>query len=226
MTYTIDSKPPCAETEIDLLQRGFNYMEIARMTGARQWSISERNRIIYKIDIWEAFKGRIERDGIPNRLTAPDEFCNWFTGFFDGEGSIIVFTRPTTGNPKYFEYRLGIRIEIRDDDISTITRIKDNLKVGRIHFHKRNGASNPAVSWNCEKVDDLAEVIIPLFDNHPLYTKKVKEYVIWKPLVIQRYIDTLGGYSNRHRIPDEHRIAFKDAIKAISEIRTYRVRIA
>jgi hypothetical protein len=63
--------------------------------------------------------------------------------------------------------------------------------------------------------------MIPLLDNYPLYSKKAQEYAIWKPLVIQRYITTLGGYSNRRAIPDDQRAAFHDGIKLIKEIRTY-----
>jgi hypothetical protein len=70
-------------------------------------------------------------------------------------------------------------------------------------------------------VQDLAEVIIPLFERYPLYTKKSKEFAIWKPIVLQRYITTLGGYSNRSGIPDEERAAFNQALERIKQIRTY-----
>lgn len=211
-----------ASRERELLLSGFSYTEVANVTGGRVKSISERNRLVYKINIWEAFKNRIERDGIPNRFTAGDEFGYWFSGFFDGEGCIVAFTRQCTRS-KYSEFRLSVRIMVRDDDFNVIKRIQDNLQVGHISRGKSHGATNPTVAWTCERVQDLAEVIIPLFDNYPLYTKKAKEYAIWKPVVIQRYIATLGGYSNRRGIPEDQRIAFYQAIEAISLIRTYRI---
>lgn len=224
MSYVNSSQIPTAtaERERNLLLSGFSYLEIAAITGAKVKTISERNRLVYKIDIWKAFERRIKTNGIANRLTIGDDFGYWFSGFFDGEGSIITFTRPCTGRSIYSEFRLGVRIQIRDDDTQAIVRIQDNLKVGRVSFHPRHGAGNPTVAWTCERIQDLGEVIIPLFDRYPLYTKKAKEYAIWKPVVLQRYIDTLGGYSNRHSIPEDHREAFYGAIEAISKIRDYR----
>ena len=222
MGYRVDSQidPAVAQREVELLQRGFSYKEIAALTGVRAKTVSERNRLVYKIDIWEAFRRRIEREGIPNRLAVSDAFGYWFAGFFDGEGSIIAFTRPTK-DPRYAEYRLGVRIQVRDDDAQLITRIYDNLQVGRVAHHPGHGKTNPTVSWTCERVEDLAEVIVPLFDRYPLHSKKAKEYAIWKPIVLQRYITTLGGYSNRRGIPDDERAAFNQAIEAIANIRAY-----
>jgi hypothetical protein len=209
-----------------MLLAGLSYTEIANLTGARVKTISERNRLIYKVDIWEAFKRRIERDGIPERLTVSDAFGFWFSGFFDGEGSITAFTRPSTARPQYSEYRLHVRIMIRDDDADAITRIQDNLKVGIVTRRKRHGSINPTIAWHCERIQDLAEVIVPLLDRYPLYTKKAKEFAVWKPIVMQRYITTLGGYSNRSGIPDDERRAFHNAIDAIAKIRTYRAALA
>lgn len=223
MSYGVKSDRDSAVmvAERELLIAGFNYAEVAAKTGGRVKSISERNRLVHKVDIWEAFKRRIERDGITNRLTAPKEFCSWFTGFFDGEGCIVAFTRPHSRNPDYSEFRLQLRIMIRDDDLDTIRHIQNNLKVGISYRRKGNGNANPAVAWVCERLQDLAEVMIPLLDNHPLHTKKAKEYAIWRPLVIRRYLATLGGYSNRRGVTGDELAAFHDAIHAIGKVRTY-----
>lgn len=224
MAYHGGSKldPALVERERALLLAGLSYPEISALTGGRTKTILERNRVIYKIDIWEAFQRRIDRDGIPNRLAISDAFGYWLSGFFDGEGCITIFTRPCTGRPQYAEYRLHVRIMVRDDDAGAITRIKDNLHVGRVYRVAGHGGVNPVIAWHCERVQDLAEVIIPLFDRYPLYTKKAKEFAIWKPIVLQRYVSTLAGYSNRHAMPENERLAFHQALKAIADIRTYR----
>ncbi len=214
----IDSE--LARTECNLLQAGFSYTEIAKTTGNRIKTISERNRLIYKIDIWEAFQRRIKLNGIPNRLSISDNFGYWFSGFFDGEGTITAFSRVAT-DPRYREYRLSIRIMLRDDDADVITRIYNNLKIGNISRHKQKGNTKPAIAWCVERIKDLTEIIIPLFDNYSLYSKKAKEYSIWKPLVIQRYITTLGGYSNRKGIPKTERTQFLQGIELIKQIRSY-----
>lgn len=211
-----------ASRERELLSSGFSYAEVAEITGGRIKSISERNRLVYKINIWEAFENRIRLNGAPNRLSVSDDFGYWFSGFFDGEGCIFAFTRQVRGT-KYSEFRLSVNISIRDDDAGAITRIQNNLKVGVISRGRNHGNTNPTIAWRCERVKDLAEVIVPLFDHYPLYTKKAKEFAIWKPIVLQRYINTLGGYSNRRGIPEDQRIAFREAIDAIKKIRTYRI---
>jgi|SRR5579864_8644141 len=214
--------PATFKAETELLRAGRSYTEVAAITGGRVKSISERNRLVYKIDIWEAFKRRIERDGIPNRLDVSDAFGYWFMGFFDGEGTITLFTRPCTANPRYSEYRMSVKIMVRDDDANTIYHIKNNLKVGCVHHTTRKqGTINPTIAFIVEDIKDLTEVVIPLFDRYPLYTKKAKEYTIWKSIVIARYLTTLGGYSNRHSIPENERLAFHEALEAIKKIRTY-----
>jgi hypothetical protein len=214
--------PETAECEKDWLSQGISYPEIAGITGGRAKSIAERNRLVYKIDIWEAFARRVERDGMEDMLPSRIEpFCYWFSGLFDGEGTFIVFTRPCTARPQYSEYRLGIRIMLRDDDSRVIDVIKHNLQIGAISRRRANGNSNPAIAWTCERVKDLAEIIVPLFNKHPLQSKKAEEFAIWKNLVAHRYVDTLGGYSNRRRIPDDHRAAFREGLEAIRRIRTY-----
>jgi hypothetical protein len=214
--------PSIFALEAELLRAGLSYTEIAARTGQRIKTISERNRIIHKINIWEAFRRRIKREGVPNRLKILDSFGFWFAGFFDGEGSIVVYTRNRMPDLRYAEYRLAVRIMIRDDDAHVITSIKDNLQVGHVSRQRRNGTINPAIAWTCERIQDLAEVIIPLFDRYPLQTKKAQEYALWRPLVMQRYITTLGGYSNRSGIPNNERAAFHKALEDIQRIRMYR----
>lgn len=206
--------------ERDLLLAGLSYLEIAKQAGQRQRTVSERNRLIHKINIWDAFARRCDREGIPCRMPSDGGFCSWFTGFFDGEGCIVVMTRPCTGRPQYSEFRLQVRIQIREDDAGTIAHILRGIGCGRTATHKASGPrARPSVSWYCEAINDLAEVIVPVFDAFHLHTKKSREYAIWRPLVMRRYVDTLGGRSSRNGVKPEYEAAFKRAIDAIREIR-------
>lgn len=216
-----DANAAAYARERDLLLSGLSYLEISEKTGQRQRTVSERNRLIHKVNIWDAFAVRCEREGIPSRMPQDAAFCSWFTGFFDGEGCIVAMTRPCTGRAQYSEFRLQVRIQIREDDAGTIDYIIQNIACGRTAKHKSGNTVNsrPSVSWYCETINDLAEVIVPLFDTFQLHTKKAREYVIWRPLVIRRYMDTLGGRSNRKGVKAEYYTAFKDAMQAIHDIR-------
>ncbi|MEW6213300.1 MAG: LAGLIDADG family homing endonuclease [Acidobacteriota bacterium] len=222
MSYTGESNlnGSVHQREREMLLAGFSYTEIAQATGGRIKSISERNRLVYQIDIRDAFVRRIEREGIPVRLNVTDAFGYWFSGFFDGEGCLGVMSRRRKDG--YFERRLGIQIMLRDDDVDAIRRIKDNLKIGLVYeTSKPNRTTNPKATFRVEKIQDLAEIIIPLFEKYPLYTKKGREFTIWKRLVVAQYVSTLGGYSQRTSRPDEYNAAFDEGMNAIREIRTY-----
>lgn len=209
--------------ERDLLLSGLSYAEIAEQTGQRARTVSERNRVIHKVNIYDAFAERIRREGMPTRMPTDMLSLAWLVGILDGEGSFIVFTRACTGRPQYSEFRLGVRVQVRADDRGIITAIRDITGVGRIADHIANGRTNVSVSWACEKINDLAEVIVPILDTIPLRSKKAREYAVWQPLVIRRYLDTMGGYSNRLGVSEEYRAAFQSAIEAIADIRTFPV---
>lgn len=216
------------DRERELLHSGMSYHAIAALTGERVGTLKERNRLVYKINIYEAFRQRIEREGVPNRLSVSDDFGHYFSGFFDGEGCIVAFHRRRTDRAKsYPEFRLALQIAIRDDDSQVLEYIRDNLG-GRIHWQKarENSKTNASVRWVFEHVKDLAEVIIPLLDKYPLRSKKRREYEIWRPLVMQRYISTLAGETARGgAVSDEFEREFIAAVSAISAIRQYSHRV-
>ena len=63
----------------------------------------------------------------------------------------------------------------------------------------------------------MAEIALPLFAKYPLLSKKAQEFEVFRRLVIQRYVATLGG---RRR-----RAAFVDAVdveEALAVIRAKR----
>ena len=71
MSYTSDSKldKPIHQKERELLLAGFSYAEVADALNVRHKSVSERNRLVYGINIQDAFRRRIDRNGIPNRYS-------------------------------------------------------------------------------------------------------------------------------------------------------------
>jgi len=223
MSYTKDSKIDSLThaREREMLLAGRSYAEVAEATGARHRSISERNRLVYGINLRDAFESRVEREGLPNRLNTSDSFGYWFSGFFDGEGHLGVSTRRRDNGCT--ERRLLVQIMLRDDDMSVLHYIEENLGVGFIYATKGHGATNPKGTFRVERVKDLAEVMVPLFEKYPLHSKKSREFVIWKELVRTSYTSTLGGYSQRANTPQAHSDAFSEGLIAIRQIRTYAV---
>src|SRR5262249_22216157 len=120
------------------------------------------------------------------------------------------------------EYRLGLRIQLRRDDRAMLEFVHTHLGIGRLCDLPANaGNSKASTSWRCEKISDLAEVLVPLFDAIPLRSKKAGEFAIWRRLVLQRYTDTMAGYTTRAGTGEEYRATFQQAIKLISDIRSF-----
>lgn len=217
MPYTHETKLTVAhQTERDMLIRGFSYAEIAAATGGRHASIKERNRLVYGIDLRAAYEARVERDGIPNRYAGGDAFGFWFAGYFDGEGCLTVFDR-TRG--RYSERRVGVQIACRNDDVGVLDEIYSTLGIGVRWLSKANGTTSPACNWRVESVADLAEVMLPLFDHYPMRSKKRLEYAIWRRLVVNQYVNTLGGTATRVGASEEEHAAFQRARQEIRDIR-------
>lgn len=225
MAYTGERllKSDIAQQEIKLLKNGFSYKRVSKITGTKIGTLKERNRLVYNIDIYSAFRKRIDRNGIPQSLSVSDDFGHYFAGFFDGEGTLVVWhRRRNRGKKSYPEFRLSIQITVRKDDVNVLEYIMDNIG-GNIYknIHK-NSPTNPAATWRKENIKELAENIVPLFDKYPLHTKKSREYEIWKPLVNQRYIATLGGETQRGGpISDTFEESFIKAVDRIKSIRKF-----
>src|SRR3990167_5597312 len=202
--------------ERELLLAGFSYSKIAESTGEKLGTIKERNRLIYGVDLRNAFRTRMEREGIKSRNVIGSAFGNWFSGYFDGEGCFTIFYRERDGSP---ERRVGVQIACRYDDTDVIRYIQKTLGVGVVWQSKSKGITNEAINWRVERATDLAEVVLPIFDTYPLRSKKRLEYQIWRPLVINQYVNTLGGTSTRVGATKEENAFFKSSLEKIRKIR-------
>jgi hypothetical protein len=96
--------------------------------------------------------------------------------------------------------------------------IRDTLG-GSTWTTKAKGTTRPARNWRIESAADLAEIILPIFDAYPLRSKKRLEYNIWRGLVLNQYVNTLGGTSTRVGAAVEENTAFQLALQDIRKIR-------
>jgi hypothetical protein len=124
---------------------------------------------------------------IPSRLTVSDEFGYWLSGLFDGEGCFL-FQNTVHGKTTI---ALKIKIALRNDDRDVIDYIYKHLGCGSIYANEYRAenykAHRPWVELRVQKIADLAEVIVPLFDHYPLHTKKAQEFALWRAIVMRRY---------------------------------------
>jgi len=93
-----------------------------------------------------------------------DQFARWFSGFVDGEGSFQVFL-----DRSYLRVMFRIRLHI--DDIAILYRIQEFLGVGKVQIN------NNSCVFVISRLDDLKNVLLPLLDQHNLFTTKWLDYL-------------------------------------------------
>lgn len=94
-------------------------------------------------------------------------------------------------------------------------------KDGYINYHKPEIGKNAQIGWQCRRLKDLAEVIIPVFEKIPLRTKKGKEFLMWKDLILQRYVDTCGGRFRSGGTRQSYHLLFDETEQSLRKMRGY-----
>lgn len=193
--------PEQGAEERRLLEFGLTIKDVAAKVGRSPKRLEERNRLLYQIDLRAAFQRRIERDGIPIRLSIDASFGWWFAGLFDGEGHFVIdLRRPRArGNRELY---LGLNVYLRDDDAAVLEHVHSTLG-GRFRVNPKNNVAQ----WRLRGIQNLAEIAVPLFEQYPLRSKKAEEFDLFRRLVLQRYIATLGGRRRRVPLQDLEEIA-------------------
>lgn len=109
-------------------------------------------------------------------------WCSWFTGLVDGEGCFEIQNRPHPGCRTGYESRVRLAIQLRADDHAVLEEIHRTLRIGHLYPTEQKG-HNPTVKWQVADNSACYFVLIPLFDQYPLKSKKHRDYLIWKEAV-------------------------------------------
>ena len=99
---------------------------------------------------------------------------NWLSGFVTGEGNFYVNIQKSKSN-------LGSKINLRfqisqhERDLKLIDLLIKYLGSGKIY----KGSKNRVVSLTIYKFSDIINLIIPFFEQNPLYGVKVLDFIDW-----------------------------------------------
>jgi hypothetical protein len=124
--------------------------------------------------------------GIRHELDVRDEQfvsdeVGWrFASLVDGEGCFDI--RAKTGG-----CGCSLVLLMRADDRPLLERMRDELGgLGRIRVYPKRGNRQPTVVWAIHR---RAEVLwlTELFDLYPLWSKKAKDYGVWREAAIAWY---------------------------------------
>ena len=101
---------------------------------------------------------------------------HYVVGFVDGEGCFSI-TLNKNGS-RLPEARLIFEIELREDDLPILERIKEVLDCGNIYHLKysRYEKWRPHYKYKVSNFRDISEKVIPFFKKYPLQAKKSESF--------------------------------------------------
>lgn len=108
---------------------------------------------------------------------------DWLAGLIDGEGCFRIQENksrihgPTT-------YATSFALKLRDDDEPILREIIAHTGIGRFAYDlSRSGKSHPCAVWHVDSQQDCA-LLVELLDQHPLRTRKARDYAVWREAVV------------------------------------------
>jgi len=105
------------------------------------------------------------------------DFLNWFAGFAAGEGCFYTHREPRITRPAF-------QINLRDDDIEILRRVRKELNIGTISRHCVNKeVSNPQARWQVCRLTDCQKLVGLLRQVSFYGARKEADFRIWAELV-------------------------------------------
>src|SRR3989344_5234756 len=104
----------------------------------------------------------------------------YISGLVDGEGCFsITFNKKK--DIKRPEVRLIFEIELREDDLEILQRIRDRLKCGNIYHlkYERYAKWRPHYKYKVSNLRDITQKIIPFFEKYPLQARKKYNFAVF-----------------------------------------------
>lgn len=120
-----------------------------------------------------------------------DGFGHWLAGFIDGEGCFTIIQH-INGS-----WEIKFYLTLRDDDISILETIQNQLGIGRIYRTRAHGTSRPQASWRVTRIRECLQ-FIEVLDQFPLRARKAQDYKIWREAVLaksKKDYGEIGGLS-------------------------------
>jgi hypothetical protein len=109
---------------------------------------------------------------------------DYIAGFVDGEGCFALkFRRDVRndrpGHPEYFYWDIEFAIMLKGTDKGILEMIRDTLECGSVSGPDKKGLVRFAV----HKVSDIADKMIPFFEQYKLHAFKKDDFELWKQAV-------------------------------------------
>ena len=110
-----------------------------------------------------------------------EEFYEWLAGISSGEATFYsrIKDLPSGNSTVYNEFKITLRV----DDKPLLDSIQRRLGVGQVHRVKAYGGAKAQASYRVIDKHEQEYVLVPIFEEYPLASKKEKDFEIWKEIV-------------------------------------------
>jgi hypothetical protein len=104
-------------------------------------------------------------------------FYEWFVGFTDGEGNFTIGLDRRHSNIRFnFRFLIGLH----KDDKPLLELIQKKLNCGYVNVNKENTAAYFIIT----NIEDIINILFPIFDKFPLNTTKYLDYLCFKKSIL------------------------------------------
>lgn len=109
-----------------------------------------------------------------------NDFGHWLAGLIDGEGTFLIAKhkgRNKEGRPLFNPLML---VRLRNDDHDVLAQVQKITGIGTLNTYSTK--TSPQSAWQVASKTDVRK-LVSILDDHPLRTKKKRDYEIWKRAV-------------------------------------------
>ncbi len=102
--------------------------------------------------------------------------ASYVSGFVDGEGSFLVSFQQRSKMKTGIEVRPSFTLSQHQRNQLIVNWLKEFFGCGSVRFNR----SDQTYKYEVRSLRDLTKIIIPHFDQFPLRTSKLKDYLVFK----------------------------------------------
>ncbi|MBI2054922.1 MAG: LAGLIDADG family homing endonuclease [Candidatus Sungbacteria bacterium] len=157
---------------------------------------------------------------------------DYIVGLTDGEGSFTAYIRPPMKAHGSKSYRVECHyyIKLRDDDRPLLDNVQKFFGLGAVVFQKENRPNHHhTYRFQVNNLEDLKNHIIPFFEKHPLRSKKIRDFELFKKIitaVMKKEHHTKSGLEKIQQWKSRmHAYGLAEYGKSVRSARIWKVRV-
>nr|YP_009663664.1 hypothetical protein [Dactylella tenuis]QCW06802.1 hypothetical protein [Dactylella tenuis] len=112
----------------------------------------------------------------PNLIANSSEVKHWIAGFVSGEGSFIIKQSKSKTHKLGVSTSLNFLVVQNIRDVNLLKSFVQFLGCGQYSINEKSGI----ITYSVSKFSDIANIIIPLFEEYPILGVKAKDFEDFK----------------------------------------------